>query len=274
MRHHWQTILLMICLLGSTFFFPACNGDSGKTEEPTSETLALSIKEIESSWESPGCKEQGNPCAKISLAYPEIGGQPEAVSKKINDTLNYYLSSNLMAYNSEQDQGFLSLDTIAYHFIRDYEELLDEEPEYTMEWFLELDAKVVWQNDRVMVIELASSSFTGGAHPNYYLSIINFDVETGARLENKSWIVDHQKLNELAEKKFRENTELGPEDNLNEAGFFWGNSFSLPENMGFHEKGIYMHYNPYEVAAYALGTISFVIEYSELEGIVDTKYFN
>ena len=80
------------------------------------------------------------------------------------------------------------------------------------------------------------------------------------------------RLRELAEVHFREARELGVDESLSDAGFFWGESFALPENYALTEEGLYFYYNPYEIAAYVVGPTSFTISREQMAGLLAEGY--
>ena len=68
----------------------------------------------------------------------------------------------------------------------------------------------------------------------------------------------------MAESAFREKHKLTPDTSLNDGGFlFPDGDFILPENMAVNEQGILLIYNPYEVAAYALGRTVLLLPFPE-----------
>ena len=244
-----------------------------KNQSEQKEVVTFKAKDVTFSRQSAKCQGDGN-CAKVSAVYPQLETESAAIAARINDTIFHYLSASLAVFSIEENEIITDLDTIAHRFIQDYEELLQETPDYSMAWEVSTEGKLLFQNGQVLSVELSNYSFTGGAHPNSYLTYLNFDAQTGEKLENEDWILDVEQLTEKAELKFRKVMELGPDDNLNEAGFFFGNSFSLPENIGFDSTGLAMYYNPYEAAAYAVGPISFVLEYNELENVILANFIN
>ena len=102
------------------------------------------------------------------------------------------------------------------------------------------------------------STFSISSHFPFY-EIPNLTAATKSRRLN-----DRQALEKLAEKEFRKARELTQGTDLTDAGFFWGEKFKLPFNFELQKEGIYFWYNPFEVAAYALGPTDFVISYSDL----------
>jgi hypothetical protein len=57
-----------------------------------------------------------------------------------------------------------------------------------------------------------------------------------------------------AESEFRRARNVPPSQTLGEAGFtFENDAFALPQNFAVTDKGISLHYNPYEVGPYVMG---------------------
>ena len=71
--------------------------------------------------------------------------------------------------------------------------------------------------------------------------------------------------------KFDKSQKQFAKDNdfeYNKADYFWGNPFYLPANIAVTKNGLLFLYNPYEAAAYALGTISFELTWQELGTLI------
>ena len=77
----------------------------------------------------------------------------------------------------------------------------------------------------------------------------------------------------VVEKVFRKQQGLLPQHNLEERGYFLRDGrFFLPANIGMSKKGLIFYYNPYEIAAYALGPIEVTVPYEQLNGILRTDW--
>ena len=83
-------------------------------------------------------------------------------------------------------------------------------------------------------------------------------------------IKDRAALAAMCEKKYR----IAKAQAFN-SGFNFDKEtrFKLPNNMGFTPYGILFHYNTYEVGPYAIGDADFIIDYEELEKVMDVKKF-
>ena len=75
-----------------------------------------------------------------------------------------------------------------------------------------------------------------------------------------SVVNDMQEFSARAETVFREAYNLEEDINYRDAGFdFLGNKFKLPANYAFLGDSIRLHYNPYEIAAYAMGEFEITV---------------
>jgi len=84
-------------------------------------------------------------------------------------------------------------------------------------------------------------------------------------------IDDFSGFQELAEQSFRAEKGIDAEQNLNEAGYFWDQQFSLPQNAGIVENGILLYYNTYEVAPYVSGPTTLIFEWDSIRHLVDKE---
>ena len=76
----------------------------------------------------------------------------------------------------------------------------------------------------------------------------------------------------LAEAKFRSQEKIPASEPINSTGFmFDGETFYLPENIGFTQEGIQLLYNQYEVASYADGPIVLTLSYKEVKDYLTVK---
>ncbi|MDX1943653.1 MAG: DUF3298 and DUF4163 domain-containing protein [Saprospiraceae bacterium] len=217
--------------------------------------------------ESSTCKTDTIRCAKVSLTYPmATQGSAEAM-KAVNDSIMSYLVQSVGIFEESPDAAPNDLEKAAAGFIGGYETFLKDGPEYVTPWVIDTDGKVLYQSPKYVSIEISTYSYAGGAHPNGYSMLLNFDAATGAKLEPIQMVSDTTRLKQLAEAKFREARELAPTADWNEEGFFWGEGFFFPANIAITDKGLYFVYNAYEAAAYVLGPTDFTITYEELKGI-------
>ena len=190
------------------------------------------------------------------------------LDKKLVDRINSYGDSASIASRPEAK---VSVKAAYEVFLKNYNDFKKDFPDAPGCWFVELKGDTVMVTPKVLLYQLDHFSFMGGAHPNSFRSLHVFDSVTGEEKEAKTFIADSTALLKKVEAEFRKIEKLDASANLEESGYFLLNhKFFIPANYTFTKEGVLFYYNPYEIAAYARGAISFTIPYKELDGIVKT----
>jgi len=257
-----QTCKLFIFLL--LLFTLACKNQSAEQQAAT----PLRFEERTFTKQSSTCGgADSTRCATIKVTYPmATQGTPEVI-KAINDSILHYVTLTLASGDGESPPP-TTVEEGANGFIEMYEEYIKGDSVYITPWELQTNGKVLYQSPQHITVEIGSYSYLGGAHPSSYVNLYTFDANTGKRLTLTDMVSDTAKLRQLAEVKFRQTRELKADENLNQAGYFWDGPFALPANLAMTQQGLYLVYNPYEAAAYALGPTEFVLTNEELKGIL------
>ncbi len=233
------------------------------SEEKTSNPISFETKSFER--KRGECKELHVKCIVIKINYPLAKEGNEKTRNSINTFVKNMILESIIP---DPDENIKDFDTAAKQLTKYYQEQVDEFPDYEMGWEIDVDgsAEII---DNYAIITLPTYSNMGGAHPNHFTSIANFDLITGVELRLMDFVKDAKAFKELAQKRFidarTKDYDLG-EANIED--FFFGDGFQLPENFAVKKEGIFFYYNPYEAAPYALGTTEFTISYKDLEGIV------
>jgi len=207
-------------------------------------------------------------CPKVSITIPKAVGLT-----KISKTINTALEEELIALLSFDDEfEITSIADALSSFKKGYIELqqiYDDEP---TAWEAKIEGAISYEDDHFVTIVLDSYLFTGGAHGYSSKQFLNFDKKKGVELENLELFNNVEEFKTFAEEVFRRNENIPIGKSINHTGFmFEQDSFYLPENIGFTEKGIKLLYNPYEVASYLDGTIELVLPHSEVKKYLAKK---
>ena len=217
-------------------------------KEDTSELcLDVKIKEV---------KLKGGPSGK---AVARIGA---ALEKAIIETDNSPGEVN----NPEE---------LAANITEEYKRISREMPDYSMPWSYNVQVDIFLNRQGLFGAEINTSSFTGGAHGNYFTFYYLYDIDNGQRIHIDDLLKDnaHSKLLSMADQQFRESRQLGQDADYNEMGYwFEDNVFTLPENFKYSEGGIEFRYNPYEIAPYSEGEIILLFPLSEVQELIKPKY--
>jgi hypothetical protein len=208
-----------------------------------------------------GCAADDLPCARFEITYPEFKNLSVEVAATLLDKINYSI-----AYDNPETDGF-SMEQLGEEFVTAYETFKRNDPDYGIGWYFNTQVTVNVAADTLISLASASEYFTGGAHGGYAVYYININPVTGEEVTLRSVLKPGHDmvLTSEGEKAFRTARGLSEMDDLAEHGFeFRNGAFQLNTNYGFKEEGIVFFFNPYEIAAYAVGPTEIVIPWEVL----------
>lgn len=204
-----------------------------------------------------------NDNAIIEINIPEAKGK-STLAKSINTTLENHIANALNF--TEEDIDSTSLLYAIAEFDKEYITFKTDFKESSLVWEATFDGEVMYESPEVISIAVNSYTNTGGAHGNSVITFYNFNTTDGKLLELKDIISNKPAFTEIAKQHFTKELTLEASESVDD--YFYGDSFHLPENIGFNDEGIILLYNTYEVASYAMGITEFTIPYSEIESLL------
>jgi hypothetical protein len=210
------------------------------------------------------CLPKNDDCTYIRFEYPEfLDMGSDQVLKSLQSNIESILLTDLAGTNPQ---------TSAEIFIQDYADFLSESDEdYVVGWYDERYMQWVYTSPKMVSLMFVWNSYYGGAHPNVTITYYNYDPVTGKKMELKDVFTSDglASLQELAEQEFRVVRELDPEENLEEAGFWFDEGrFELSNNFTFTDSGILFYYNPYEIASYADGPTEVMLPFDLIKPLM------
>lgn len=116
-------------------------------------------------------------------------------------------------------------------------------------------------------------SYTGGAHGTSLTKALNFDSATGKKIGKADFFVagsDSVVTDKIVESLSR-TYKAANLDGLKEKGVFAFSEPFVPDNFVLGKDSVTFVYQPYEIAAYALGTITASVAYSDLDKVIVKK---
>lgn len=219
---------------------------------------------------SKSCATDSIQCAKVEMKYPLARGGKTPAYKIINLILQKQVAAQVGLYGVENaDSIKITPQEAAKNFINTYDTAVEKGDimgEYG--WTSETDGSIIYKGEELVTMEVNTYANTGGAHPNYYSLLLNFDANTGELLDPKTYIDDTAKFKEIAQAAFYKEREMEPNTPWKESGFY-SEEFILPNEMGFMKDSLLLTYNTYEIGAYVLGMTSFKLAKKDLEGIME-----
>jgi len=133
-------------------------------------------------------------------------------------------------------------------------------------WERTLAVKHFFEDERWLTLSFEFVAFEGGAHESRQKQFVTWEKETQTPLSLAALSPEPTPLLELAETEFRNTQKLKPEDAFEANGYWFDNGqFRLSEQFALCECGLLLYYNPYEVAAYAVGAIEVFIPMAKLK---------
>ncbi len=201
-------------------------------------------------------------CPLVSIDIPKAT-ENDRISRAINASLQEEIIAEL-SFLDEQD-AIVNIEDAIASFITANKEIQKMHPEELSPWEAKIKAVVSFEDRRMITIKLDTYLFTGGAHGYGATRFLNFSKNKGSEIEDWELFNNKEDFERFAENKFRKQEKIPENKSINSTGYmFERDSFYLPENIGFTEKGIKLLYNQYEVASYADGPIELVLPYKEV----------
>lgn len=227
----------------------------------------LVYKYAEHNFQYGPCDSSSLECVDIKIKTLEIsGGLTPAVRDSVEKAVNNFVLAPTVG-----ESKYSSFEQLRDSLIDNYKKTRLEIPDMPLSYGLERSIKVETDTLGIFAMEFFEYTFFGGAHPNTVTVYENINLADGKTIKLSDLFIPgfEEKLNVIAEKSFRKVREIKPDENLEEAGYwFEKGKFKLNNNFVITKKGLKFLFNPYEVAAYALGETEFLIEYSQLKEII------
>ncbi len=237
------------------------------TEEPAPSAEQLVFKMLTKEQTLDDCVAGADGCTYVRLDYPVLIDAPDGYA--VDAVTDAVFSSVTASHTDEGD--YSSVDALMTGFLDQYRDLKTAMPDYAHPWFLERKVFVLHNTPEVLSLSFFERMFTGGAHGSATLTFQNLDPRTGEQIQLADlFTVGYEaELLPLAEARFREARSIEEGMSLADAGFTFDNGeFALTDNFAIGADGLTFYYNPYDVAAYALGSTEILLSYDELAALL------
>src|SRR5690606_13397299 len=162
----------------------------------------------------------------VAVNIPRAMGDG-TVSTSINSEINKVVMDALEVGDTHSSTS-KSVEESINAFNEDYNAFNNDFPDSTMLWEAQIDGEILFESAEIISISVTSYINTGGAHGNTIVAFLNFNAQTGKRLQNSNLIKNNDGFKWLAASYFKKN--ITDEDIL-----FKPDNFQLPENMGYVE---------------------------------------
>lgn len=248
-------LLLVVASLGCS----SNNGGSGRSaDRPRAEYKMVSAGRVE------GDPSGGEP-ARVSLRWPEF---IKTASPAAKDSMDAWIRERLLAAAVENEAPGDTAAIIA-QFLDVYRSFRAQYPSAPGGWYLERSVDILSDSLGVVTLDMRENTFGGGAHPNATRALGSFDAN-GHQLRPADVLVEGKAdtLDTIAEVYFRMARQLGPDDNLDQAGFTFPGRFRVGEHVAITPSGMLVYFNEYEIGPHSLGPTEFIVPWPALKGLV------
>lgn len=193
------------------------------------------------------------PCVTVSIAHPEVR---ESATAALGDSVRAFVRQT--AFAAAGGEGGPPGDDaagVADSLVAEYDEIAAAMPDLVEVWALEREVGVRCQTARHVSLAAREYRYTGGAHGLETVRLASLDAATGRRLALDDLITDRAAVTAVAEREFRRQQAIPPGQSLAQAGyiFFEDERFALTDNVLLCGDTLHFHWDPYEIAPYALG---------------------
>jgi len=255
MRNLIMAGLLALALAGCKSQPPAA--PQPKAPEPPYKVERQSFKRV-----LEGCGESDlreAPCSTFQASWVEVTKAPNPQAReRINEQIRSLV-------------GATQLEEQAEELFERYARFRELFPSRSVTYFVRRTAELEFQRDQAWSVALDEESFQGGADATSQRRYLNLDPRTGAELALPSLLKPgaQRALQDEAERRFRAQYNLEPDDSLAKAGFrFPHHRFALSDQWGLAPKGLVFHYNCLEIAPRAYGPITVVLPWEAIGALI------
>ncbi len=242
--------IIVILVLG--LLFTAC-------EEEKEKELVFENYSVERSFND--CNpETDSACTYIRLSYPLVVSEDDK-GKNINRKIEQHV---IQIVDYQESDSINTAEAMADAFIKDYSDTAEEFAEYELPWEASVYGDLMLKTGNLISVRFDSEVFSGGAHGYSSVTFMNINPKTGKLYSEDELFKAGFK--DFAEKQFRRDQQIAADESINSTGMFFENDqFQLPENIGFTDNKVILHYNPYEIASYAQGSFRMEFSYEEIQ---------
>ncbi|MFC1606727.1 DUF3298 domain-containing protein [Candidatus Latescibacterota bacterium] len=243
----------------------------GNPGKPTALSAGLRFEPLIIRKEYGSSERESGHYALVDITYPVASGGVSTVSDSLNTFIRDFVAVDLAGCIRKASAN-ISIERLANMFIDSYTDFVTRFPTSVQRWTYSINCDVIYHSDTVITLKFRTDVYTGGAHPNSEVAYAVFSADTGDRITLADIITDETKLLGIAEDRFRHSKDLGHDDDLEQAGYwFTEGKFELTENWGITADGLVFFYNNYEIAAYAMGPTELKITNFDIKDIIKLK---
>ena len=196
---------------------------------------------------------------RIEVGYPQIEGDTRF--DKFNKEIRAMVTKNVAAFKTSETSNETDAGS--------------EVPAETQTSSLDSDYEIRLAADDLISIELSESAYSrGAAHPNSYTTVLNYDVRNGKKLaladlfspkSNYLKAISDYCIRDLKQQAKKEKDSMLADDMIQSGASARADNF---KSWTITRQGLWITFDPYQVAAYAAGPQQVLVPYSALKDLI------
>ena len=196
---------------------------------------------------------------RIDVVYPQIEG--DARFDKFNKEARAMVTKNVAAFKTSETSNETDAGS--------------EIPAETQTSTLDSDYQIRLAADDLISIEFTESAYSrGAAHPNSYTTVLNYDVRNGKKLaladlfnakSNYVKVISDYCIKDLKQQAKKEKDSMLTDDMIQSGASARAENFNA---WTITKQGLWITFDPYQVAAYAAGPQQVLVPYSALKDLI------
>lgn len=267
-------------LYSALFLLFSCNGKEKNNNSTNTvpgiqqESALLNVKDtikIDEKY-SYAYADEDAPALTVEISLPVVELKDNAATARIDSTLAMTLFGESTTLKDACDRFVDSRK-------KDFDEMHDEyinskyndTPAYFFSLYDIIGATVQVGYKECITYIVAHEEYNGGAHPNTYINVTNFDPNSGDEITLNDIFKEgyEEPLTAMLTSQLMKETQASTIEELRDKGFlFFDTEMFVSSNFIPEDEGITFLYNRYEIAPYAYGEISLTLDYTTLKEIM------
>jgi hypothetical protein len=246
----------------------------------------MGLAEIDGKWSRPdGSKETDFQVSQQSIELQSAVRVVPKVIREANKKLRYSLDAEYPEIQgdtrfdkfNQQARGMITKDVAAFKSSEtaDEPDETSELPDETQTSTLDIGYQIRFANEDLISIEFHEGQYSrGAAHGSSYTAVLNYDVKNGKKLaladlfnpkSNYLNVISAYSVKDLREQVKKDQDSMIDEDMMKTGTEPRADNF---EAWIITRKGLWITFDPYQVAAYAAGPQHVLVPYSALKDIL------
>lgn len=239
--------------------------DTGEKADPLPQEWSIRLEQVNKENYAEDDRLLAKGSYQVFQLEPEDGGNTLTVTTQTADSINRYFEQ----WRKSQLQFLADVTEMAR---TSYAGTNGADPRWEQTEYVYSDTVTTdyWVGPRLLCVSMYYSSYSGGAHPNSWRVAVSFDLNTGEAVKIMELAEDSEGLraavNENLLYQIRESDiwmEYGAEAFFEDYEDTVGNW--ADQCLVFDDNGLTVVFNPYTIAPYATGELSYLIPYSLLQ---------